>query len=80
MKAFMILGSLVGFLIGSSFGLAGQSSWPTALWHACAAALGAGVLTRWWAGVWIQGLQESLRQRHSPRPPFPSNGKPAAKP
>jgi hypothetical protein len=63
MKALMILGALVGFLIGCSSGLSGQSSWPTALWRASAAALVAGVLTRWWSRVWIHGLRDSLSQR-----------------
>ena len=79
MKALMILGALVGFLIGSSFGLAGRSSWPTALWHASAAALVAAVLTRWWSHVWMQGLRESIIQRRHARPPAPANGKSIAK-
>jgi hypothetical protein len=79
MKALMILGALVGFLIGSSFGLAGRSSWPTALWHASAAALVAAVLTRWWCRIWLQGLQESLIQRRNSRPAAVPNGKPIAK-
>lgn len=79
MKAFMILGALVGFLIGSSFGLAGKSSWATALWHASAGALGAAVLTRWWARVWLQGLQESISQRRAARPPVSPTGKSLAK-
>lgn len=79
MKPFMILGALVGFLIGSGFALTGRSSWPTALWHASAAALGAAWLTRWWANVWVQGLQESLARRRAARPALPSQGKPGAK-
>jgi len=39
MKSLMILGALAGFLIGSGFGLAGQATWPAALWRACAGAL-----------------------------------------
>lgn len=80
MKALMILGALVGFLIGSSFGLTGRSSWPTALWHASAGALVAAVLTRWWTRIWFQGLRESLIQRRNSRSASPLNGKPAAKP
>jgi len=79
MKAFMILGALVGFLIGCSFGIAGRSPWPTALWHASAAALGAALLTRWWAGVWFHGLQESRSQRRASRHSMAANGKPSAK-
>jgi hypothetical protein len=62
--------------MGAAFGLAGNSPWPNALWHACAAALAAAVLTRWWSRVWMQSLRDSLDQRHRPRP---RNAKPAAK-
>ena len=74
----MILGALIGFLIGSGFALAGQTSWPTALWHASAAALAAAILTRWWARVLIQGFQESLTRRN-PHGSGASRGKPLAK-
>jgi hypothetical protein len=80
MKALMILGAVIGFLIGSGFGLAGQSPWPTALWRACAAALVAALLTRWWSRVWIQGLKEVLDQRRHARPiPAAPLSKPNAK-
>ena len=64
----MILGSIVGFLIGTGFALAADSSWPTSLWRACATALAAAVLTRWWGRVWIQSLRDSLHQRRNSRP------------
>jgi hypothetical protein len=76
MKALIVFGAIVGFLIGAGAGLAGNSPLPTTLWHACAAALGAAILTRWWSGVWIQSLRDSLDQRHRPRP---TEAKPAAK-
>jgi len=63
MKALIILGALVGFLIGSGFGMAANGPWPETLWRSCAAALGAAVLTRWWSRVWITGLRESIEQR-----------------
>jgi uncharacterized membrane protein YeiB len=68
MKALVILGAVIGFLIGSGFGLASQSPWPTALWRACAVALMAAVLTRWWSRIWMQGLREALEQRRAARP------------
>jgi hypothetical protein len=77
MKAFIILGAIVGFLTGAGFGLAGNSPWPYALWHACAAALAAGILTRWWSRVWIQSLRDSLEQQQQRR--AADNAKPAAK-
>lgn len=76
MKALIVLGAIVGFLTGGAFGLAGNSPWPTAFWRACAAALAAAILTRWWSRVWIQSLRDSLDQRRRPRP---SAAKPAAK-
>jgi hypothetical protein len=76
MKALIILGAIVGFLMGAGFGLAGNSPWPNALWHACAAALAAAFLTRWWSRVWMQSLRDSMDQRSRPRP---SNAKPAVK-
>jgi hypothetical protein len=77
MKALIVLGAIVGFLIGAAFGVAGRSPWPDALWHACAAALAAGVLTRWWSRVWMQSLRDSLDQHQRMR--RPGNAKPAAK-
>jgi hypothetical protein len=67
MKALMILGAVIGFLIGCGFGLASQSPWPTALWRACAAALMAAMLTRWWSRIWMQGLREALAERRAAR-------------
>jgi hypothetical protein len=79
MKALMILGSIIGFLIGIGFGLASMSSWPTSLWRGCAAALIAAVLTRWWSRIWLESLRESFRQRKTSRPLSSATTKPAAK-
>lgn len=79
MKAMMIFGALVGFLIGIGSALAGLSSWPTALWRASAGALIAALLTRWWTGVWLHGLQDALNQRRSPRQVLSPNPKAVAK-
>lgn len=68
MKALIVLGAIVGFLTGAGFGLAASSPWPSALWHASATALGACLLTRWWGGIWMQGLRDSLEQRRARRP------------
>ncbi len=77
MKALIILGGILGFLIGAGFGVAGSSPWPTAFWKAGAAALAAGILTRWWSRVWMQNLRHSLEQQH--QNPNPNNSKPATK-
>jgi len=78
MKSLMILGALAGFLIGSGFGLAGQATWPAALWRACAGALIAAILVRWWGRVWLQGLRDATHQRRNFRRPS-SAAKPVAK-
>ena len=67
MKAFMILGAITGFLLGTGFGLIAQTPWPVSLWRASVAALAAAVLARWWSGVWLQGLRDALEQRHRAR-------------
>ncbi len=79
MKSLMILGSIVGFVIGTSFGLAAKSSWPTSLWRACAAALVAGLLARWWGRIWMSGLRDSLQQRRYARSTPPAATKPVTK-
>ena len=79
MKALMILGSIVGFLIGTGLGLASQSSWPTCLWRGCAAALLAAVLARWWGRIWMAGLRDSIHQRRTARPATASETKAATK-
>jgi len=61
----MILGGLIGFLIGILFGLAQGSAWPAVIWRASVATVLAGVLLRWWAGIWIQSLRNAQRERLS---------------
>lgn len=71
MKALMILGAIVGFLLGAALGHLANNSWATTLWKACAAALAAALLARWWAGVWLRGLRESLENQQSNPTPAP---------
>lgn len=78
MKALMILGAIIGFLIGTGFGLAASSPWPAALWRSCAAALVAAILTRWWGRVWLRNLRDSLHDRAHRSMPT-ADTKPAAK-
>ena len=74
MKALMILGSLVGFLVAVGCGMANGNSWPDILWHACVAALVTAVVTRWWGRVWFTGLNDSMEQRrHANRNPVSEN-------
>jgi hypothetical protein len=79
MKSFMILGSVVGFLIGAGFSLAGGCPCSIALWRASVAALMGALLARWWGRIWFQGLREAIEQRRHPRPISPVNPKPGAK-
>jgi MFS family permease len=80
MKSLMILGAIVGFLIGGGFSLIGGCSWPTTLWRACAAALAAAVLARWWSRLWLINLSETVKQRRRPpKTEIKSTLKPTAK-
>jgi hypothetical protein len=75
----MMLGAIVGFLVGSSFGLAGSSPWPTTLWRACAAALLAAVLTRWWGRIWLGSLRDAIHHRQTFRNSPPVDKKSGSK-
>ena len=66
MKLLMILGGLVGFGIGLTFGWVGDNTWPGMLWRGCVAAYLAGLLLRWWGRVWIRNLEQALRDRQTP--------------
>lgn len=63
MKILMILGGLLGFLIGASFGLAQTSAWPDALWRASVTALAGGLLLRWWGRMWIQCFVQAQQEK-----------------
>lgn len=63
MKLLMILGGLVGFVIGITFGIAQESPWPSVIWRASIGAYIAGMLMRWWGRVWVRGLQEAHHER-----------------
>ena len=63
MKAWMLLGGMIGFLIGISFGLAQGSAWPSVIWRASAAAFVGGILLRWWGRMWVKSLQDAHHER-----------------
>lgn len=63
MKKMMITGGFLGFLIGTSVGLARNSSWSSILWRSSVAAVGAGFLLRWWGQVWINNLSEAYQEK-----------------
>jgi hypothetical protein len=60
MKTLMILGSSVGFLADTDGGVVGNRPWSATLWRACAAALVAAVLARWWSRIWLNRLRTGL--------------------
>ena len=60
----MILGGLCGFLIGILAASAQHASGATILFRASIGALVAGVVFRWWGGLWMKSLHEA-RQRSS---------------
>ncbi len=62
----MILGGLIGFLIGICFGLAQGSPWPDVIWRASVATFLAGIVLRWWGGVWIKSLQQARQEQLFP--------------
>ena len=55
----MLYGGLLGFMIGIGFGVAQGSAWPDAIWRGSVVALGAGLLLRWWGGLWVKVLAHS---------------------
>jgi hypothetical protein len=63
MKKLMITGGLMGFLIGVVFGLLERSGWPAVIWRACVAACCAGLMLRWWGGIWIKSLQQAYADK-----------------
>lgn len=65
MKKLMIFGAMLGFLIGTAFGMAQQCSWPSVLWRSSIAAVVAGMLLRWWGKLWISGLREAYAQKQA---------------
>lgn len=74
MKKMMIMGGLTGFLIGVVPGLMKDVAWPALFFRASVATLVCGLLLRWWAGLWIQGLKQSLSDAAS----APRSGRPAS--
>jgi hypothetical protein len=67
MKAIMILGANVGFVLGMGASILGDCSWPVALGHAGATALAGGILGRWWGKIWFAELHDALEQRRRER-------------
>jgi hypothetical protein len=67
MKAIMILGANIGFLLGLGTSILNDCSGATAIWHAGAAALAGGILGRWWGKVWFAELESAMQQRERER-------------
>lgn len=63
LRPLLVIGALLGFLMGFGLGLANRSAWPSMLWRSSAAALGLGVMMRWWGRCWTDGLRVAQRER-----------------
>ena len=75
MRKFMIAGGGVGFLLGLISGLAQGALWPSVLWRSSLAALAAGLLLRWWGGIWLRSCYQISEAAADGRP-NPSAAKP----
>jgi hypothetical protein len=68
MRKMMILGGAIGFDIGVLSGLVTEgSTWPTILLRSSIGALVAGLLMRWWAGIWSSCWQQVNNERMKAR-------------
>jgi flagellar motor component MotA len=77
MKAIMILGANVGFVLGLGASILGDCSGPVALWHASATALVGGLLGRWWGKILFAGFTDAIEQRRRERVAAAENKTPA---
>jgi hypothetical protein len=76
MKAMMLVGGLLGFLIGMGFALAQESEWPSALWRASIGAYLAGLLMRWWGRVWVNSIRQMQTEKMAEAVPVKGGGNP----
>lgn len=66
MRKFMITGALLGFVIGSSSGVAQGAGGSEVFWRAAVSAGVLGFLMRWWWGVWRRSLHEAqMKKAHA---------------
>ena len=65
MRSFLILGGFLGFVMALALGWAQQNDWPSLLWRAALTAYAAGLLMRWWGGVWLKSLQAARYEQHA---------------
>ena len=79
MKALVIFGAVVGFLVGPAVGLAGNIPWSICLWRICAAAPDAGFLTHWRSRIWSDNFRDPVEQRRHQRPVTNHASKPTVK-
>ena len=66
MRKMMLAGGWAGFSLGTLAGLLTEgSSWPGILLRASIAALGGGLLLRWWAWVLARCVAEARAERQA---------------
>jgi hypothetical protein len=63
MKKLMIMGAMIGFASTLFLGWLQSSPWPQLLWRSTLVCFAAGLLFRWWGGVWIQLLRQAQTER-----------------
>jgi hypothetical protein len=63
MKALMILGGMLGFLVGGALGLAQTGTWTDALWRASVTTLAGGFLLRWWGHKWLECYRQAQAEK-----------------
>jgi hypothetical protein len=65
MKAIMLAGGFLGFVIGLGCSLSQGAEWSAALWRASLAAHLGGWLLRWWGQVWAASFREATQQQRA---------------
>jgi hypothetical protein len=65
MKSLLLIGGFLGFGIGLFFSWLEESTWPSALWHACLGAYLTGMLLRWWGQAWQKSLENAMLERRA---------------
>jgi hypothetical protein len=79
MKAMMILGAVIGFILGAASSISGGCTAATAFWHAAVTALVGAVLARWWSRLWLINLADTMEQQRRRRAQAAIESKPANK-
>ena len=58
MKFLIVIGGFLGFACGIALGWANGGEGSSVIWKSCVAAYLAGLMMRWWGGMWLKGLRQ----------------------